>query len=118
MEFAHRVSYELYKFYQPTDADSVCHSCDNPSCVNPEHLFIGTHQDNMEDMVSKGRLVIGSERVTEADVVVAISMREAGFKMKEIAAKLGVSESHASRLSRGLRTRFNKVRESTDNECV
>lgn len=51
---AHRVAYELATGEWP-GANLICHHCDNPGCVNPAHLFVGTPRDNMQDKVRKGR---------------------------------------------------------------
>ena len=63
-ESAHRVSYMLNYGGIPDGMD-VCHKCDNPCCINPEHLFVGTRKDNIADREAKGRNIvpIGEEHV-------------------------------------------------------
>ena len=71
--FAHRFSYQHY--LGPINDDlCVLHKCDTPSCVRPDHLFLGTHKDNSDDKVSKNRqyrpkgILAGTHKLTEQEV--------------------------------------------------
>lgn len=91
---AHRVAWLLFRG-EFDGALHVLHSCDNPCCVNPEHLFLGDHVANMSDMAQKGRSTHGSakscSKITE-DIVRTIRERYAngGVTSVQIAAELGV----------------------------
>lgn len=82
------------------DAWQVCHTCDNPPCINPNHLFLGTHDDNHADKVNKGRQAQGSNhgiaKLTEADIPEIFRLRKDGLLHREIADKFGVTRSRIS----------------------
>jgi hypothetical protein len=110
---AHRYAYSISKGPIPPGTQ-VCHSCDNPPCCNPEHLWLGTAFDNMRDMVRKGRHVprLGATpyhnqvrgeschnaKLTEA-IVRAIRLDQRGAGV--IAKDLGVSWDAIDRIRKG-----------------
>jgi len=57
----HRVAYQIFYNEDITNEDIICHKCDNPKCINPKHLFKGTHNDNVQDKVKKNRQAKGIE---------------------------------------------------------
>lgn len=76
VEYSHRQSWVMHKGPIP-DGLCVCHSCDVPSCVNPDHLFLGTQADNMKDKVLKGRQLSGSKTyVAKIDESIAKQIKQ------------------------------------------
>lgn len=87
---AHRVSWETHHGKIPHRAH-VCHKCDNPSCVNPSHLFLGDAQINSSDKSAKGRC--HKYKLSAADIRRIFELRENGTRVKDIAAEFNMTTS-------------------------
>lgn len=103
---AHRYSWALHNGPIPKGS-MVCHTCDNRRCVNPAHLFLGTHSENMADMAAKRRqatgLRHGSARLTaeDADLIRLAYETLGGVTQRDLARAWGFSQAHISKVIRG-----------------
>ncbi len=103
---AHRISYELDNGPIP-DGMYVCHKCDTPSCVNPNHLFLGTAADNNADAMTKGRhkAVSGSKqglsKLDETDIPIIRQWLQDGWSQTQCAEVWGVTQATISQINRG-----------------
>ena len=98
---AHRAAWIIANGPIPSGA-SVLHKCDNPSCVNPNHLFLGTQKENIADCIAKNRFPKGERNGwAKINERVAADIRAASGTQVEIAAAFGISQSLVSAVRRG-----------------
>ena len=95
-DYAHRAAYQLFKGEIPAGF-CVCHGCDRPECVNPEHLWLGSKRENSNDMARKGRAAQGEThtkaKISEGEVREIRSL-EGRLAQKDIARLYGVCPSN------------------------
>jgi hypothetical protein len=106
---AHRFSMMIYT-EQENKNMCVCHTCDNPCCVNPAHLFFATHKENMEDKSRKGRVgfnpVKGTQhhnsKLTECDILKIRELLSSGLSQSKIGLLYGVSQGCIGTINQGI----------------
>jgi len=99
--YAHRFSWE-YHYGPIEDGLQICHKCDVPLCVRPDHLFLGSAADNVLDKIQKGRarhgVSIGEQngfaKLKNSDIARIANLRGQGKTIYEIAGAVGISKSH------------------------
>lgn len=104
IKHAHRISWMIHKGKIP-EGLFICHKCDNPKCTNPDHLFIGTHQDNNKDRDEKGRTIKGekvaSSILNDEQVREIKNLLSLDHSTSEIAKKFAISTTTAKRINNG-----------------
>jgi hypothetical protein len=89
---AHRASWIVHRGAIPRGG-LICHHCDQPLCIRPDHLFVGTDWDNTQDMIAKGRYRNGYAQIRTERVLEVKRLLETGLSVAMIAYKVGVSYS-------------------------
>jgi len=111
---AHKMSFILHNNMIPEPGQVVMHSCDNRLCINPEHMSLGTQQDNIADRVAKGR----NHGLSQENLLALAKDCASGeYYAKDIAAKFGISRVQIFRLikSHAIKTNF-KTRPKLDKD--
>lgn len=100
---AHRLSYFLFTGVDPKEL-YVCHHCDNPKCINPDHMFLGTYEENMQDCRNKKRFIKGEKqgrsKLKEFQIKEIKSLLDEGVYQKDIAKLYEVTSSNISCINR------------------
>jgi DNA-binding CsgD family transcriptional regulator len=103
---AHRLSFLIHHGPLPDDA-LVCHTCDNPKCVKPSHLFAGSASDNLQDMKHKDRHLNGARngqaKLTDDKVRQIHRMNRKGLSQGKIAKSFGIAQSTVFKILNGQR---------------
>jgi hypothetical protein len=101
---AHRLSYALHIGPIPR-GQMVCHKCDTPSCVNPDHLFAGTARDNTLDAIAKGRMKLVCNKKSKGrptrfsrELIAEVRANKDGLTERQLCQKYGISKGAIHRM--------------------
>lgn len=107
--YAHRVALAIFGAAYPADDVVVRHSCDNPRCVNPDHLSVGSQTDNMRDASARGRIVRKQDwrgernpksKLTDAQVNELLTLSAGGWSNRDLAARYAVTITRVQQIVR------------------
>lgn len=98
---AHRASYQV--FVGPLEPSLfICHTCDNPSCINPDHLYQGTHKQNQKDKQNRQRIVGEKHPYAKLKDTDILKIRNSDLSQEKLGKIYNVTQAHVGRIKRNL----------------